>query len=112
MPYGNDNLMFIRDCQFITTDGTSDPGVTLDKDTTSIMLYATADAWINIGKGTPVAAVPSEKTASNGSFFIPTLGNRFIVVAVPVGTDANPVKVAAIQATGAGNVYIYQRKEV
>ena len=107
--YGNENLMFISKCIFITTDGTSDPGVTLDKETKAISIYATADAWVNIGAGTPVAAAPSEKVNSNGSFFVPAGWGPD--VPVPVGTDATPILVAAIQATAAGNVYIYQRKD-
>lgn len=107
--YGNDNLMFIRNCSFITTDGTSDPGITLDVDTTAISFYATADCWVNIGAGTPVAAAPSEKADSNGSFFVPTGWGPDIPV--PVGKDNAPIVVAAIQSTTSGNLYVYQRKD-
>jgi hypothetical protein len=110
MAYGNDNLMFVRGCQFIVTDGTSDPGITLDKNTTALTLYATQDTWVNIGVGTPVAVAPAEKAASNGSFFVPASG--MFSMAVPVGSDAYPLVLAAIAGATGGNLYIYQRSDV
>lgn len=106
--FGNDNLMHISRCSFITTDGTSDPGLTLHKDTKAISVYATAAAWVLVGPGTPVAVPATEKVWSD-SLFIPATG--WIDVPVPAGTDLKPMKVAAIQNSGAGNVYIYERKD-
>jgi hypothetical protein len=110
MPHGNDNLMYIRGCSFITADGTSDPGITLDPDTLAVSLYSLTDVWVNIGVGTPVAAAPSEKAASNGSFFVPS-GIPFDV-GISEGTDEKPQVLAAIQDSAGGNLYVYQRKEV
>lgn len=106
--YGNMNLMFIDSSSFITTDGTSDT-FTLDPDTKAISLYAVADAWVKVSVGTPVAAATTEKVKSNGSFFVPAGWGPDIPV--PAGSDKNPMVVAAIQSTAAGNLYIYQRKD-
>jgi hypothetical protein len=105
--YGNENLMFIRNCSFITVDGTSQT-ITLNKDTKAVSLYAIADCWVEIGK-VPVAAVPAELAQSNGTFFVPAGWGPDIPV--PAGTDVGPIKLAAIQATAGGNLYVYERQD-
>lgn len=105
--YGNENLMFIRNCSFITVDGTSD-SITLDRNTKAVSLYAIADCWVEVGKG-PVAVAPTEKAQSGGSFFVPAGWGPDIPV--PAGTDSQPIKVAAIQDSAGGNLYIYERQD-
>ena len=105
--YGNDNLMFVSRCSFITTDGTSDAGLTLHKDTKAVTFYSTADAWVLIA-AVPVAVPATEKVWSD-STFLPA--GVMVDYPVPAGTDLKPMKVAAIQDSAAGNVYVYERKD-
>lgn len=105
--YGNDNLMFIRKSSFITSDGTSDPGLTLDPDTKALSIYASAACWIQVA-AVPVAVPATEKVWSD-SIFVPAGWGPDIPV--PAGSDKVPMKVAVIQDSAAGNIYIYQRKD-
>jgi hypothetical protein len=105
--YGNDNLMFISRTSFITHDGTSDAGLTLDKETKAISIYATTDCWVEVGEA-PVAVPATEKVWSD-SVFVPAGWGPDIPV--PAGSDSKPMKVAVIQASASGNCYIYQRRD-
>jgi hypothetical protein len=105
--YGNDNLMFSGPCSFIVADGTSDAGLTLDKDCKAITVYALTDCWVAVGQD-PTAVAATEKVWSDSSF-VPT--NGLFDIPVPAGSDSQPIKVAVIQDSAGGNVYIYQRKD-
>jgi len=105
--YGNDNLMFVSRCSFITTDGTSDAGLTLSKDTKAVTFYALADAWAQVA-AVPVAAATTEKVWGD-SIFLPA--GVMVDYPVPAGTDAVPMKVALIQDSASANCYVYERKD-
>lgn len=107
MAYGNQNLLFVQQSSYITTGATSDL-MTLHKDTNGVELYATKACWINIGQVPVAAAAGAEKTAIS-SFYLPDAGR--LRIAVPVGTDAAPMKIAAIQATEAGDLHILELRD-
>jgi hypothetical protein len=109
--YGNDNLALVSGCQFLTVDGTSDT-VTLPPGTNAVGFFATSACWVMIGDPglTPVAAAPgAEKTVVSKTFFVPA--ETFVAEQQISGdTDEKPIKVAAIQATAGGTLYVYHWK--
>lgn len=108
MAYGNDNLLFVRGYQFITTGGTSEQ-ITLDKNTTALTLYAeTEGVYVNIGLN-PTAAAPGAEKTETESFLVHA--DSYFDVAVPVGSDSTPQKLAAIQSGTGGTLHIYQRRD-
>lgn len=107
-PYGLGTIAYAAKSQYLTVDGTSD-NVTLPGKTRAVTLLATSACWINIGEpgATPTAAAPgAEKTVISG-FYLPA--DLPTDVVVPEGTDEKPVKIAAIQATAGGTLYVTYR---
>jgi len=107
--YGNENLLFIRKCQYVTCGAASDQSATFDANTEAVTLYADADCWCRIGTN-PTAAAPGAEKTEVEAFFIPA--SAFLDVALPRATDSAPLRLAAIQDSAGGNVYIYERKSV
>lgn len=109
--HGNDNLAWLRGCQFLTIDGTSD-SVTLPENIQAVEIYSDVVCWVQIsrpGESPTVAAPGAEKTEIEG-FFLPA--TTVYPVPVPDGNAANPIKVTAIQAAGAGTLYVNYRSFV
>ena len=108
----NQNVPFIRHHQYVTTGAASNPSAELGTGTKMVTLYATAAAWVLIGNpgvGTPVAVKDGAQKTVSASFYLPA--TTFMSTAVPRGTDAARVKVAAIQDSGAGSVHIYEHED-
>ena len=109
--YGNSNLALVSGSQFLTVDGTSDT-VTLPQGTNAVGFFATAACWVMIGNPgeTPVAAAPgAEKTVVTKEFYVPA--QTFVPEQQISGaTDERPIKVAAIQASAGGRLYVYHWK--
>lgn len=109
--YNNPNLYHAAATQYLTVDGTSDT-VTLGVGTRAVSLFATSACWVRIGiKGeTPTAAAPgAEKTRVDRLIYLPA--ESVIDYPVPVGDEAGKVKIAAIQATAGGTLYITERND-
>lgn len=109
--HGNDNLFYATATQYLTVDGTSD-NVTVGVGTKAVSLFATAACWVKIGTPgeTPVAAAPgAEKTRSQRTIYLPAETSKDIPI--PVGAADAPVKIAAIQATATGTLYIEERND-
>lgn len=106
--YGNDNLMFIAKCQFVTFNGTSDASAALDSDTMAVTLFASSACWAAIDTA-PVAAIPSGEKVKGVSIYVPQ--NQFIDVAVPYGRENAPLKVGVVDDGTGGNLFIYERKQ-
>lgn len=108
---GNDNLLYIRRHHFLTFDGTSDQTIALLPQTRVVTLYATAACWVAFGTS-PTAAAVNEKTAgADNAFYLPANMEKDVPLSVD-GTPAAPIKIAAIQAVGGGNLHVYERSEV
>ena len=107
--YGNDSLAFVGGSQFLTIDGTSD-SIVCPTDTQAVSLYSDVPCWVEFsqpGKTPTVAAPSAEKVGING-FFLPA--SVLADYPIPQGTDANQTSVCAIQAAGAGTLYVTFRK--
>jgi hypothetical protein len=110
--YGNDNLAFMPNSQFVTVDGSADLSDTLPTDTYAVTLYSTTDVWWNFterGKDTPAAAAPAAEKTYGDSKFLPA--GIMLDVAVPESHDAALIKVAYIQASAGGTLYITPRND-
>lgn len=108
--YGNENLAFVSGGQFLTIDGTSDT-VEIPAGVDAVDLYSTTDCWVVIGEpgATPTAVVPSAEKTTGASFFLPSVVEKS-GVPVPRGSAASRPKIAAIQSTAGGTLYITYRK--
>jgi hypothetical protein len=102
MAYGKEELFFIKSSQYITVGGSSS-AATLPAGTTAIRLRATGNCWITLAH-TPVAVKPGAEKTVTGSFYLP-LGET-VILAVPMGTDEAPMKIAVIQDTAAGVLHV------
>ena len=108
---GNENLAWMRGTQFLTIDGTSD-AVELPTNVQAVDLYSDVVCWIQVsdpGK-TPTVAAPSGEKVEIAGFFLPA--DIIYSIPVPEATDAAAVKIVAIQASGAGTLYINYRSFV
>jgi len=105
---GNDNLAYAKGSQFLTVDGTSDT-LTIPAGVYAVDLYAAAACWVTVGApgATPTAAAGSEKTTTT-SFYLPATLEK--TIAIPIGDDTNQVKIAAIQDSAGGNLYVTYRE--
>lgn len=107
---GNSNLLFIRRNHFVTFDGTSKQTIAVDAKCRAVSLYATAACWVAFGTDPTAAAVNQQTAAAANTFFVPA--TTWLDIALPVdGTVAAPIKIAAIQSSGGGNLYVYERSE-
>jgi hypothetical protein len=107
--YGNYNLLYVRDNQYIDYAAASEQSVGLDWNTEAVSLYSDQDCWVAIGTN-PTAAAPGAEKTKAGSFFLPATLQKD--VAVPKGTDAAPILVAVIQDSAAGVLHIQERSSV
>lgn len=108
--YGNDNLARVVSSQYLSVDGSSDT-ITLPVGTQAVTLKATAAMWVTIGQPgeDPTAAAPgAEKTVVARTFYLGA--DSEIDVPVPMSTDAELVKIAAIQDSAGGTLYVYHRR--
>jgi hypothetical protein len=99
---GNDNLAWDKGSQFLTIDGTSDT-ISCPTDTQAVSLFSDVACWVTFGS-VPVAAAPGAEKTQATSFYLPA--SVLVDYPIPQGTDAVPTKVAAIQADGAGTLYV------
>lgn len=106
--YGNENFAFIGGGQNLATDATSDT-ITIPINVDAVEMYATAAMWVVIGDPgeTPTAAASAEKTTGR-AFYLPIDGEK--VAALPKASEGAPIKIAAIQATGAGVLHVTYRR--
>jgi hypothetical protein len=102
MAYGKEELFFVKSSQYLTVDGTSDT-VTLPTGTIAVRLHALSNCWVAFGTA-PTAVKPGAEKTVTGSFYLP-LGTP-IILAVPMGTDEAPMKVAAIQDTASAALHV------
>lgn len=100
--YGNDNLLQKNQGQFLTVDGTSDT-VTLNKNTYAVELYAAQNCWVTWGTA-PTAVKPGAEKTTGDSFYLPASTTR--IYPVPYGTDTAPIKLAAIQDSASGSLFV------
>lgn len=107
--HGNDNLAFARKNQFLTIDGSSDT-VTLPVGLQAVTLFSDVACWINIGDPgkAPVAAAPGAEKTEAAGFFLPA--TTVLDVPVPATKDDALLKIAGIQADGAGTLYVTYRE--
>ena len=105
---GNANLARVAGFQYLTVDGTSDT-VEIPAGVQFVDLIAANDCYVVPGRPgeTPTAVVPSgEKTDADG-FYLP--GGVVYSIAVNLGTAEKPIKIAAIQVSTGGALYVNYR---
>lgn len=111
--YGNENLSYPIRCQYMTVDSSADLSAELGSDTIAVTLYSTTDTWWNfteVGKDTPAAAAPGAEETVVRSIFLPS--GVMVDYPVPESTDAAKIKIAFIQASAGGTLYITERNDV
>lgn len=106
MAYGNDNVSFITNYQYISYSSTSEQGAALDADTRVVDLSASTDAYVCIGTN-PTAAAPSGEKVKTKSFKL--LAGVGKTVAVPAGSDSAPIKIAVICSASDGTLEVVER---
>lgn len=106
-PYGNGNFPFSNYHQYLTYDGNK-ASVALDKTTQQVSLIASTDCWVLVGAPgvEPVAVKSSAEKVKSTSFRLHAATT--VTIAVPIGTDKNPVKIAAIKDATTGSLDIYE----
>lgn len=110
MTYGNQNLLFFNGYQYFDYSSTSEASAPLDVKTIAVELYATTDCWIKIGEqgeNPTAAAIGTEKTRG---YVFRLKADVSMLVPVPVGTTANPIKLAVIRDTADGTLEVYERR--
>lgn len=107
--YGNDNFAYIGGYQYIDYTSVSEQSAALDKDCVAVELESTTDCYIAIGTNPTAAAPSAEKTRTAG---FKLKADVKVLVALPKGSDAAPMKVAVIRDSADGTLDIYERKEI
>lgn len=108
--YGNSNLLFVNGGQFISYGGTSEVTAALSPLTIAVEVVATTDCWVLVGgagETTPVAVKPGAESTRGASF--PLRAGVEKVFPIPISTAG--VKIAVIQDTSAGVLYVTERRE-
>lgn len=105
--YGNDNFAYISGYQYVSFSSTSEQSAALDKDCVAVELESSTDCYIAIGTN-PTAAAPGAEKTKTKSFKLKA--DVKILVALPKGSDAAPMKVAVIRDSADGTLDIYERK--
>ena len=107
----NENLAYGRNFQSLTIDGDSDT-VTLPAGLQAVTLVSDTALYFVVGEpgGTPTASSPSaEKTVTDGQYLPADIPMDF---AIPVGSENSKVKIAAVQASAGGTLYVNYRSFV
>lgn len=105
--YGNDNFAYLGAYQYISYSSTSEQSAALDKDCVAVELESSTDCYVAVGPN-PTAAAPGAEKTKTASFKLKA--DVKILVALPKGSDASPMKVAVIRDSADGTLDIYERK--
>ncbi len=109
--YGNPNLAKASGFQYLTVNAGSKE-VTIPAGITMVDLISAEDCFVVVGRPgeTPVASAPGAEKTDDEGMFLPA--GLVYTIAIPLGTDENQVKIAAIQVTSGGALYFNYRSVI